>query len=202
MPDSLDKHIAQVMALIGAITALISVVWTQYNKSIEEKNKQKQFELEKKHQISKETYQKLFEEKIKVYKNLYEELLKYKKRLADIGKQNYDINNRGKILILEVSTEDVNISTLRNILGIIEKNIFIISPGVEKIFNKLMYSFQLKENEFKFMLQEVVNDVDEAREESKRIDRSFFEKHQKDINKLLEEIEKEIQQMKEEIGFI
>lgn len=202
MPDSLDKHIAQVMALIGTITALVSVVWTQYNKSIEERNKQKQFELEKRHQISKETYQKLFEERIEVYKALYKELLKYKKRLADIGKQDYDIDSQGEMVVLEVSAEGVNISTLRNILSIIEKNIFTISPEVEKIFSTLLHSYQLKENEFEFMLQEVVSGEAEARKENERIDKSFFEGHQKDIKMLFNEIEKEIQKMKKEIGFI
>jgi|GEM_PF-4522504 len=66
MPENLNQHISQVIALIGTLSALVSVVWTQYNKSQEEANKQEQFKLEKKHQISKEKYQELFNRKIEL----------------------------------------------------------------------------------------------------------------------------------------
>jgi len=202
MPENYDKHISQVMALVGALTALVSVVWTQYNKKIEEENKFRLAEYDKKHQISKETYQKLFDEKIKVYKSLYDELLKYKKRLADIGKEDYDIDSQGDMIFTEVTAEDVNISTLRDIFSIIEKNIFLISPKVEKIYSDLSHAYRGKENEFEFMLSNVISTEGEARDESDRLDKKFFEEHQNKIKDLFTQIEFEIKKMKTEIGFI
>lgn len=202
LPEQLDKHISQVIALVGTFTALVSVIWTQYNKKLEEENKFKLLEYDKKHQISKDTYQKLFDEKISIYKSLYEELLKYRKRLADIGEQDYDVNSQGEMVFTEVSTEEVNISTLRNILSIIEKNIFLISSKAEIIYNELSHSYRLKENEFQFMLEEVIAGEQEAIVESNKSDKSFFEAHQKKINELFNQIETEIRAMKKEIGFI
>ena len=202
MPESYDKHISQVMALVGSLTALVSVTWTQYNKHIEEKNKFKLAEYDKKHQISKDTYQKLFDEKITVYKNLYDELLKYKKRLTEIGKQDYDVNSYGQMIYTEVSAEDVNISTLTNIFSIIEKNIFLISPEVEEIFEELSIAYKQKENEFEWLLEEIIGDEHEAREENSKLDKKFFKEHQKNINQLFKQIEIEIKDMKKEIGFI
>ncbi len=202
MPESYDKHISQVIALVGSLTALISVTWTQYNKHIEEKNKFKLAEYDKKHQISKDTYQKLFDEKITVYKNLYDELLKYKKRLTEIGKQDYDVDSRGEMIYTEVSAEDVNISTLTNIFSIIEKNIFLISPKVEEIFEELSIAYKQKENEFEWLLEEIIGNEHEAREENSKLDKKFFKEHQKNINQLFKQIEIEIKDMKKEIGFI
>ena len=202
MPEQFDKHLSQVIALVGTLTALVSVIWTQYNKKLEEENKFKLLEYDKKHQISKETYQQLFDEKISIYKSLYEELLKYKKRLADIGKQDYDMNSQGEMIFTEISTEEVNISTLRNILSIIEKNIFLISSKAEIIYNELSHSYRLKENEFQFMLEEIIGGEQEAIVESNKSDKKFFEAHQKKINELFNQIEIEIKEMKKEIGFI
>jgi len=202
MPESYDKHISQVMALVGSLTALVSVTWTQYNKYTEEKNKFKLAEYDKKHQISKDTYQKLFDKKITVYKNLYDELLKYKKRLTEIGKQDYDVDSRGEMIYTEISAEDVNISTLTNIFSIIEKNIFLISPEIEEIFEELSIAYKQKENEFEWLLEEVIGDEYEAREENSKLDKKFFKEHQKNINQLFRQIEIEIKDMKKEIGFI
>ena len=202
LPEQFDKHLSQVIALVGTLTALVSVAWTQYNKKIEEENKFKLAEYDKKHQISKETYQKLFDEKISVYKGLYNELLKYKKRLADIGKENYDIDSQGEMIFTEVTVEDVSISTLWDIFSIIEKNIFLISPKVEKIYSDLSHAYRGKENAFKFMLDNVISTEGEARDENDRLDKKFFEEHQNKIKDLFMQIEFEIKEMKKEIGFI
>ena len=202
LPEQFDKHLSQVIALVGTLTALVSVVWTQYNKKIEEENKFKLAEYDKKHQISKETYQKLFDEKISVYKGLYNELLKYKKRLADIGKENYDIDSQGEMIFTEVTVEDVSISTLWDIFSIIEKNIFLISPKVEKIYSDLSHAYRGKENAFKFMLDNVISTEGEARDENDRLDKKFFEEHQNKIKDLFKQIECEIKEMKKEIGLI
>ncbi len=202
VPEQFDTHLSQVIALVGTLTALVSVVWTQYNKNIEEQNKFKQFELEKKHQISKEKYQELFSDKINVYKGLYDELLKYKKRLAEIGKEDYDIDSDGNMIYTEVTAEHVNISTLRNIFSVIEQNIFIISVDIEDIYSELFVSYQSKENEFNWLFQNEISTEGEARDVDKKLDQKFFVDHKNFIDKLFLQIENEIKEMKKKIGFI
>ena len=198
-----------IIALIGSLTGLLGLGITFYSKyrdsNIKDKElelKKEQFELDKKHQISKEIYQKLFEKKIFVYKNLYDELLKYKKRLSDIGKEDYNIDTQGDMIFTAVTVEDVNISTLRDIFSIIEKNIFLISPKIEKIYTDLSRIYREKENEFEFMLNNDINSEREAKDESNRLDKKFFEEHQNKITELFRQIEYEIKKMKKEIGFI
>ena len=53
-PEIYASHLSKTLAFIGSITALLSVVWTQFNKTLEEKNKIEQFKEEKKFQLSKE----------------------------------------------------------------------------------------------------------------------------------------------------
>ena len=37
-PEIYASHLSNTLALIGSLTALVSVIWTQYNKTLEEKN--------------------------------------------------------------------------------------------------------------------------------------------------------------------
>jgi hypothetical protein len=198
-----------IIALIGSLTGLLGLGVTFYSKyrdsNIKDKElelKKEQFDLEKKHQISKEIYQKLFEKKIFVYKNLYDELLKYKKRLLDIGKEYYDIDSQGDTIFSKVTAENVNISSLQDIFSIIEKNIFLISPKIEKIYTDLSRIYREKENEFEFMLNNDISSEREAEDESNRLDKKFFEEHQNKITELFKQIEYEIKEMKNKIGFI
>lgn len=202
MPENYDKHISEVMALIGSLTALISVMWTQYNKSLEERNKLSMFKLEKSHQISQEVYQELFKNKLFIYKNLYDELIKYKKRLTEIGKEDYDMDSNGEVIYSEITKEDINILTLKSIFSIVEKNIFVISLEIEDILSNLMISYQSKENEFDWLFQNGISTEHEAIDTNKKLDKKFFIEHQKQISKLFNQIESEIKQMKKEIGFI
>lgn len=69
-PEIYATHLSNTLAFIGSITALISVIWTQYNKTLEEKNKIEQFREEKKFQLSKEKYQELTNKKIDLFNEL------------------------------------------------------------------------------------------------------------------------------------
>jgi len=122
--------------------------------------------------------------------------------LADIGKEDYDIDSQGEMIFTEVTAEDVSIATLQNIFSVIEKNIFLISPKVEEIYSALSHAYRGKENEFEFMLSNMISTEGEARDANNRLDKKFFEGHQNNIKDLFEQIEFEIKEMKKEIGFI
>lgn len=69
-PEIYASHLSNTLAFIGSITALVSVIWTQYNKTLEEKNKIEQFREEKRFQLSKEKYQELTNKKIDLFNEL------------------------------------------------------------------------------------------------------------------------------------
>lgn len=209
MIDLIIKNYQAIIGLIGSFTGLLGLAITFYSKyrdsNIKEKElelKKEQFELDKKHQIAKEVYQELFSNKIQVYKNLYDELMKYKKKLTEIGKEDYDIDSNGEMIYSEVTTEDINITTLINIFTIVEKNIFVVSLEIEKLISTLMISYQSKENEFDWLFSNEISTEDEAIRINHKLDKEFFINHQNKIDELFNQIECEIKKMKQEIGFI
>jgi len=197
-----ENNITQITALVGTLTALVSVIWTQYNKNIEETNKQKQFELDKKNQITKETYQKLFEDKMKLYKELHSNLFNYKIKLIDVGRDIYNFDEDGSYH--ETITEEaITIQHFKDLLSTLKKNSFIISNEIEDIYKILYIAYKQKESQFDNILEVgAYNDDENLRTENQRLNKELFAEHQKNINKLVEQLECEIKIIKTEIGFL
>ena len=122
--------------------------------------------------------------------------------MTEIGKEDYDMDSNGEVIYSEITTEDINILTLKSIFSIVEKNIFVISLEIEDILSNLMISYQSKENEFDWLFQNAISTEHDAIDTNKKLDKKFFIEHQKQISKLFNQIEIEIKQMKKEIGFI
>lgn len=196
MPESLDKHISQIITLLGALSGLVTVIWTQYNKSIEEKNKLKQFELEKKHQISKEKYQELFNKKIDVYQYLYLEVNKFNKQLHDLGRY-IDIRDKyDDITMEEVKIEKICVKTLKNIFKIIEKNYFVISNELMELYKEVYKHYKNERKDFDTKNDFGVLDNEEEYEEYNKIVIAFYNKNKSLINNFFNLIESETKEIK------
>ncbi len=197
MPENFNQHILQVTALVGTLSALVSVVWTQYNKSREEDNKQRQFELEKKYQISKETYQKIFDKKIDVYQSLYNEIHKFKKQVYEIGKYFDDVDGYGNLTIEQLTIENVNVSALLRIFKLIDENHFLISTELMEDYQRIYDLYRKSTQEFEFMND--VGAIDNPKEQWQNIRADFFGQYKKVINDFFNQIENEIKKMKQVI---
>jgi len=192
-----SSDISSVIALVGVLTALVSVVWTQYNKSIEETNKFKQFQIEKQHQITKEVYQNLFTEQVEVYKKLHNKLLQYKNSLMKIGtEQVVDEDEEGNPIYIKVTIEKVTLDTLKGILLIIKENIFLISDDIEVIFSELSTSYQKKENMLQLKLENDGLSEADANNEVDKSNRDYFIESKELIDKLFSQIKLEIKKIK------
>jgi len=192
-----SSDISSVIALVGVLTALVSVVWTQYNKSIEETNKFKQFQIEKQHQITKEVYQNLFNEQVEVYKKLHNKLLQYKNSLMKIGtEQVVDEDEEGNPIYIKVTIEKVTLDTLKGILLIIKENIFLISDDIEVIFSELSTSYQKKENMLQLKLENDGLSEADANNEVDKSNRDYFIESKELIDKLFSQIKLEIKKIK------
>lgn len=197
MPEDLNQHISQVIALIGTLSALVSVIWTQYNKSQEEANKQEQFKLEKKHQISKETYQKIFDKKIDLYQSLYSEIHKFKKQVYEIGKYFEDRDDYGEFTMEQLTIEDVNITALLKIFKLIDDNHFLVSIELMENYQKIYDLYRKSTQEFEFMYD--VGAIDNPKEQWEQIRADFYKQYAKVIDDFFNQIEIEIKKMKQVI---
>jgi hypothetical protein len=192
-----------IITVIGSLTGLIVTFYSKYRDSnIREKEldlKKQHFESEKKHQISKETYQKIFDQKLLLYKKLHSTLLQYNNRLHDIG---IEINLG---YTSEVITEDaIAVKSLTDILSLLEENIFYLSENLEAEYRKINDSYKKALYDFEADKQLGVYGHNEYVEDEALMHSNsrFYENHKDDMNHLFNLIEQEIKQIKRDIGFI
>ncbi len=200
MPEQLDKHLSQVIAFIAALTGLVSVIWTQYNKKVEEDNKRIQAEEDKKHQISKEAHQKLFEQKINLYDTLYTLSLKYKKDLQDVGREVYDRDEYGDEIYNQITNEDICIKTFEAIKDLIEGNIFVTSEELEAIFVDMLLDYQKKDSLFENIMDlGAYNDNSDLKNISDKMNKEFCDKYKNKIDELFKQVKDEISTLRSKI---
>ena len=194
-----------IIAILGSLTGLLGIFTTIYSKYKDTKIKEKQFELEKLHQISQETYQKIFEQKLLLYKDLQTKLQTYKDRLHDIGIEVFFGNREPEI----ISEESVAIQSYLEISRLIEDGVFYVSENLEKQFIQIQSHYKTTLFDFEAEKQlgvyrhpdeNMEHEIEEA--QLSHYNKVFFEKHKKDVNKLFKIIEDEIKQIKREIGFL
>ncbi len=202
MPEQLDRHFSQVIAFVAALTGLVSVIWTQYNKKIEEDNKRIQAEEDKKYQISKETYQKLFEQKIKLYEKLYTQINKFKKQLYDVGKYFNTVDSYGRQDMEKLTVEDVSVSALQEIFNSIQENHFVVSNELMDSYLKLYDLYRNHTAEFDFMYDVgAYGHPDEIKSEWGKIRNKFYEKYKNTIDEFFNQIEQDTREMKKVLEY-
>ncbi len=205
MLEYIIDHYQPIIALLGSLTGLLGISTTIYSKHKDAQLKEKQFELEKMHQISQETYQKIFDQKLLLYKDLQIKLQTYKDRLHDIGIEVFYGNREPEV----INEEDVAIESFLEITKLIKEGIFFVSEDLEQQFRQIHNHY--KETLFDFeadrqlgVYRHLDENIEQEIEESQlsHYNKVFFEKHKKDVNALFEIIENEIKQIKKDIGFL
>ncbi len=201
----LIEHSKDTIAILSILIALISLLATFYFRRREANHrdkeldiKTKQFDLEKRHQISKEKYQELFEEKIEVYKQLYSEINKFKKQLYEVGKYFDTEDAYGKHKVDEITIEDVNIKTLKSLFKLIDENHFLISEKLMDNYGQIYDLYRKHTAEFDFMMDVgAYGTPDELDSKWEKIKNDFYEKYKRSIESFFNQIELEIRKMKQ-----
>ncbi|MDD3009340.1 MAG: hypothetical protein PHQ70_10795 [Arcobacter sp.] len=193
-PEIYASHLSNTLAFIGSITALLSVVWTQYNKTLEEKNKIEQFREEKKFQLSKEKYQELTNKKIDLFNELSILFMNFFDNFHQIG----------------VDKSVYNESTLKEwehyknfyekLIKLIDLNILLIDNETYELYktikdkyNKLEFPINTKYEYSNLDNEEQSLAINEDRE-------SFYLSEKNNIIKLIELLEKEINDIRKKLN--
>lgn len=202
--DFILIHYKAIIAVIGSLTGLLALGITFYSKyrdsNIKDQElelKKEQFNLEKKHQISKEKYQELFEQKIDVYKKLYSQINKFRKQLYDVGRYFEGRDEYNEFTMEELTIEDVNITTLKNIFQEIEDNHFAISNKLMESYQDIYDLYKKSTQEFTFMYDVGAIDHEEAKEKWEEIKNKFYEDYKTNIDKFFNQIDLEIKEIKQ-----
>lgn len=197
----------EIIALIGSLTGFLGLAITFYYKhrdsNIKDKEleiKKVQFELDKQHQITKETYQHMFEKKMLLYKDLNDQLVLYKNRLHDVG-----IEIPFGYKAPEVLTEEtITMPIFKNIMELIQTNIFFVSKDLENRFRNINDNY--KKSLFNYECDRVLGFYgqyeEQEEEELEKNNILFYQQYKNDVIDLFRQIENEISEIKQHIGLI
>lgn len=192
-PEIYATHLSNTLAFIGSITALISVIWTQYNKTLEEKNKIEQFREEKKFQLSKEKYQELTNKKIDLFNELSILIRDFFDNFHKIG-----VSYSDEATLTEYDFYD---SFYKNLIKKIAPNILLINDETYEFYKEIKDRYNKLESQVysKYQYKEEL----EPREQWEGIDEErkvFFQTEKNNILKLIELLEKEIKDIRKKIN--
>jgi len=195
----MDLDLKDYLAIIGSGTGLISIFCTYYIKFIELKNKTEQLKLDKQHQITKETYQKLFSQKIELYITLQSIINDFYNGLRTIGNESYDFDEINGYMMYKVSGNEIIQKLFKSLETELENNTFIVSNSLYEQYQKISKPFK-----------ELQNDIDNVKEGYDDEDaHSFYSKNsykfhknnKVEIKNFLKLINDEIKEIKNQIGF-
>lgn len=192
-PEIYASHLSNTLAFIGSITALVSVIWTQYNKTLEEKNKIEQFREEKKFQLSKEKYQELTNKKIDLFNELSILIRDFFDNFHKIG-----VSYPDEATLTEYDFYD---SFYKNLIKKIEPNILLINDETYEFYKTIKNRYNKLESQVytKYQYKEEL----ESQEQWEGINeerRNFFQIEKDNILKLIELLEKEINHIRKKIN--
>jgi hypothetical protein len=97
----------------------------------------------------------------------------------------------------ELTIEDVNVSTLKNIFNLIDDNHFLVSTDLIEKYRVIYDLYRNSTHAFDFMYN--VGDVDDPKKEWEKVKDEFYQNYKKSIEDFFNVIEKEINKMKKVI---
>lgn len=202
-----DKMGAIIGSLTGLIVGLCSAYWAYRSKKSDDHIKLKelaikeeQFKEEKKYQISREKYQKIFEDKIAVYKKLSVCLNQLDSELMLVGHLKSVMDSDGEEDLKPRKEEKIQIESLQKIFKTIEENMFVISNNVLSRYRDLKkYYIEHTEEIMDLYLVGAYDSMDAYGHLDKK-HREYYRIHKDHIKCLYESIIYETDQIKKDIG--
>ena len=168
----MDIDCKNLVPIIGSITGLVSVIWTFVDKHGD-----------RKYQISKDTYQKIFDRKLLVYRDLNDTLFDYNQKLTSMKD------------LKEDDSYKLEMETLEKVFEIMKKYFFILSPKIESHYKKLDKAY--KATIYSFHKNYGIPDLPLYEHDMKE---DFYDKNRQNIKNFFQTIEDVIEIERENIN--
>ncbi|WP_152054590.1 hypothetical protein [Aliarcobacter butzleri] len=204
--EFLISNYKEIIALIGSLTGLLGLIATIYYKfrdsNIKDKEleiKERQYDDNKKYQLSKEKYQELVSKKIEMLENISLILVQHDKDKSMINISDYDVDNDGKGIDLTIKEENLMIDTFEKIDNVLEKNQLLIANETQEIYQQIKDSLLNQNAEYLNFKNNISNNYEEIQDAYKDKNKNFYKQHKDELHKLLKLLNQEIQKVRKEI---
>ncbi|MDN5081976.1 hypothetical protein [Aliarcobacter butzleri] len=204
--DLIINNYKEIIALIGSLTGLLGLIATIYYKfrdsNIKDKEleiKERQYDDNKKYQLSKEKYQELISKKIEMLEKISLILVQYDKDKSMINIPDGDVEHNGKWVDSTIKEEKLMIDTFRKIDNVLEKNQLLIANEIQEIYKQIKDSLLKQDAEYYDFRINGSNNDEEIQDAYADKDKIFYKQHKDELHKLLELLNQEIQKVRKEI---
>lgn len=190
------------LAVIGSLTALVAIVFTQSNEIYKRTLEKEKFEHSKKSTINIETYKSLFDEKIKLYQDVNTSILEYRKELETVGSSYDDGDSQtGEWWIETVDLTDVYLSALKKILEQLHAKETLLSSNISLLLQDISKAYESKKVQYEEYSQIVAMDREDHENAFNIFSKSVMSETKEYFDILLKSIEEELSRVRHQLEF-
>ena len=151
-----------------------------------------------KHEVSKETAQALYSDRIKAYSEVFKLITDYKNALYREGMDDFEyFDEKDKPVFIEQTKKKIYSEYVPKIIQFIEKNYFLFSNHIIPFYEEISDSYNKIKVSRESYIDNVANDIDEKMEAYDISEEQFLKETESNLNVILDYIKNDIEKMKD-----
>ena len=190
----------KVLAFIGAITALISVLFTTIVNNNRINLEREKIQLQITENITKDTYKELFNKKIALYKELNKKVSKY---LDKVNSAIFDdfYEEHGMYIHRVHSEETIFMDEIRDMLQLLKDSELLVSKEIYAHYSTLNDLYLLIKKEFDEFMEFEFATPEDYEHQREKVSKIFYENANKKFEYFKNQLDKELDMIRDKIEF-
>lgn len=194
------KEYDKLLAFIGAITALVSVVFTTVGSNNRISLEREKIQLQVTENITKDTYRDLFNKKIKLYQELNSKVSEHYNKVNSAMFDEPYVEN-GEIISNYSTEETIFMKDIGNIIKLLKDNELLVSKEIYTYYDSLNIIYLEIKKQFDIFLEFEAYAGDDYMEANKKYSELFHENAESKFKMLKAQLEKELDLIRDKIEF-
>lgn len=190
----------KVLAFIGAITALISVVFTTIVNNNRISLEREKIQLQVTENITKDTYKDLFNKKILLYQELKLRVSKYFDKVNSAIFDDY-YEEQGMHINRVHNEETIFMEEIKEMLDLLKNNELLVSKEIYAYYSTLNELYLLIKKEFDVFVEFEFASPEDYENEREKVSKLFYENANQKFELFRNQLDRELDIIREKIEF-
>jgi len=194
--DKYDK----VLAFIGAITALISVLFTTIVNNNRINLEREKIQLQVTENITKDTYRELFNKKIALYQELNKRVSKYFDKVNSAIFDDY-YEEQGMYIHRVHNEETIFMDEIREMIKLLKDNELLVSKEIYAHYSTLNDLYLLIKKQFDEFMEFEFASPEDYEDKREKVSKLFYENANKKFEYFKKQLDQELDTIRDKIEF-
>jgi len=194
--DKYDK----VLAFIGAITALISVLFTTIVNNNRINLEREKIQLQVTENITKDTYRELFNKKITLYQELNKRVSKYFDKVNSAIFDDY-YEEQGMYINRVHNEETIFMDEIREMIKLLKDNELLVSKEIYAHYSTLNDLYLLIKKQFDEFMEFEFASPEDYEDKREKVSKLFYENANKKFEYFKNQLDQELDTIRDKIEF-